>query len=155
MKPEIIEKDEFMIIGIKYEGKNENGEISNLWFDFLRKSATIKNTINKSVCYGLELYSHDFKETGVFTYIAGVEVSDDSVIPEDMVSYRVKKNKYAVFTLNGVVEDLPSTIPTIYSKYLPEYGLKPNDMYDFEYYTEEFNADKKNSKLYFYVPIKQ
>jgi len=154
MKPEIVEKEGFTLVGMKYEGKNDNGEIPLLWYNFFLRLKEIKNRVNNSVSYGYDTWTEKINETGEFTYIAGVEVEDDTCVPEDMVCIKVPGNKYAVFTMDSIIEDVGKTVGEIYSKWLPEAGLQLADNYDFEYYNENFKPNDENSKLYFYVPIK-
>jgi len=153
MMPEIIEKEGFTLGGVKYEGKNENNEIITLWDDFIMRLKEIKNRTGSSR-YGYDTWTEKINETGEFIYVAGVEVEDDSGVPEGMVSIKIPSNRYAVFTIDSVLEDVHNTVGQIFSKWLPEAGLKVADNYDFEYYNENFKPDDHNSKIYFYVPIK-
>lgn len=153
MKPEIIEKKGCYIVGMQYEGKNQNGEVSKLWNEFLPRLKEITNRVNDTIGYGYETYNKKMFETGEFTYVAGVEVENLDHIPSEMVGYEIPSNTYAVFTMEAIIENLPKTIGKIYSEYLPQNNLKPIDNYDFEYYTEEFEPNQKDAKLYFYVPI--
>ncbi|SCY73011.1 GyrI-like domain-containing protein [Alkaliphilus peptidifermentans] len=153
MMPEIIEKEGFTLVGVMYEGKNQNNEIITLWDNFIMRLKEIKNRIGSSR-YGYDTWTEKINETGEFIYVAGVEVEDDSDVPEGMVSIKIPSNRYAVFTIDSVLEDVHKTVGEIFSKWLPKAGLKVADNYDFEYYNENFKPDDHNSKIYFYVPIK-
>ena len=154
MKPKIVEKNGFILLGMRYDGKNENDEISMLWHSFLERLNEIKNRVDSNESYGYDTWTEKINETGEFTYIAGVEVKDASTIPEGMTCIKIPDNKYAVFTMASTIEDVGKTVSEIYRKWLPESGLELCDSYDFEYYNEDFKHNDENSKLYFYVPIK-
>lgn len=71
-----------------------------------------------------------------------------------MVCIKVPGNKYAVFKIDSIIEDVGKTVREIYNKWLPEAQLELADNYDFEYYNEGFKPDDKDSKINFYIPIK-
>ncbi|ABB14329.1 GyrI-like domain-containing protein [Carboxydothermus hydrogenoformans] len=153
MKPEIIFKPGFFLVGMKYEGRNEKGEISELWKKFSERIFEIKNRVNEKECYGLSIYSEKFFATGEFLYLAAVEVVKIEEVPEEMVAVEVDPAKYAVFTLPGEPDKLPKLIHEIYCRYLKEEGLKPVGNYDFELYNERYPPNQKDSKIYFFVPV--
>lgn len=64
MKPEIVEKDGFTLVGMKYEVKNENAEIPMLWFKFFLRLKEIKNRVNSGVSYGYDTWTEKINETG-------------------------------------------------------------------------------------------
>lgn len=154
MVPKIVYKEGFTLVGMKYEGKNDNNEIPMLLHKFFLRLKEIKHRVNHKVSYGYNTWTDKIIETGEFTYIAGVEVEDESDLPEGMVYIKVPRNKYALFSINSLIEDIGKSISDIYSKWLPMTGLELADNYDFEFLNAEFIPNDENSELYFYVPIK-
>ncbi|ERJ11376.1 arginyl-tRNA synthetase protein [Haloplasma contractile SSD-17B] len=154
MNPEIVIKESFTIIGLKYEGRNENNEIIKLWQRLSERVKEIKNRTIPNVSYGYDTWTEKINDTGEFTYIAGVKVESDTHVPEGMTCIKVPCNKYAVFTIGSILEDVGEMVGNIYKNRLPELGLEIADHYDFEYYKENFKPNDKNSKIYFFVPIK-
>ncbi len=149
IEPQLVFKDDFLIAGIGYKGKNENFEIPKLWNELNLKVDSVKNRVNKDICYGFE---SNF-DGGYFEYIAGVEVSDVKNIPRGMKVQGIKQCKYAVFPIPSVVENVPKCIGQIYSVHLPNSGLKAIGNYDFEYYDNSFEANNENTYISFYIPV--
>lgn len=159
MEPKIISKPAFKAVGLSYVGKNEAGEIPQLWDGFNQRYTEINN-IDPSCCYGLcfstpvaERKSQKF-EPGVFEYVAAAEVADDQNIPEGMVCREVPEHKYLVFAHHGKLNTLGETYKYIYETWLPqsEYKVHPSK-FDMEVYTDEFMMNSDQSKFYIYVAI--
>jgi len=146
MTPAIVFKSGFYLVGLKYEGRNENGEISELWEKLNSRILEIENRVSAKEFFGLSLYDEKFLATGEFIYLAAVEVGKVDEIPEGMEAVEVEPAKYAVFTLPGQREKLPKLIHDIYCRHIKEHGLKLAGNYDFEV----FNGEES---IYFYVPI--
>lgn len=154
IEPKIVYKDDFLIAGMKYGGKNGNYEIPKLWNQLRNKTEYLINRIDEDICYGFETYNEAFGQSGYFEYIAGVEVSDAINLPEGMNLKKVKRSKYAVFPIPAVVENVPKSIGEIYSFHLPSSGLKAIGNYDFECYDTNFEVNNEGSFFLFYIPIK-
>ncbi len=151
MKHEIRKKAGFKIMGMKYYGNNSKGEIKDLWDQFDQRIHEIGNRINKETAYGYDTWTKEINENGCFTYIAGVEVEDDSNIPEDMVYVEVPSSKYAVFEIT-ISDMIDGVIKEIYGKWLPKYGLTVSKNYDFE--LNESENKNLGDTLLFHIPIK-
>lgn len=153
VEPKIIYKDDFLIGGMKYIGKNQNFEVPKLWNHLKHKTEYLAHRINEDICYGYESYNEDLDKSGCFEYIAGFEVEDSLDIPDGMKLKRVTASKYAVFPIPSIVESFPKHIGQIYSIHLPSSGLKPIGNYDFEYYDCSFDPNNENSFVSFYIPV--
>jgi len=154
MEPKIIQKDKFMVVGMKYYGSNNNNEIPELWKRFNPRINEIKNVINGNVAMGMCEFVENLTDESKFTYFACQEVSSLEDIPKEMEGLTVKKNKYAVFTHKGLVDRLGDTYEYIYGSWLPRSEFEPAKSHDFEYYDERFNPGDENSELDIYIPIK-
>ncbi|WFR59115.1 AraC family transcriptional regulator [Anaerocolumna sp. AGMB13025] len=152
IEPQIVYKEEFLIAGLKYTGKNKNYEIPKLWNELDGIVNEISSWINRDICYGLEHYDEEFDNNGTFGYLAGIEVSNTDNLPAGIDYMKIKGCKYAVFTIPALVETIPKSIGEIYSCHLPDSGLKAAGNYDFEYY-DNFEANKEGTYLSFYIPI--
>lgn len=152
--PIFIERGKMTIVGMQYQGKNQNKEIPKLWSRFLPRITEIKNILNDSISYGYETYIEDSKKSRELTYVAGIEVACRDIVPQGMVTIEIPANKYAVVPISAIIEDVPKTIKRIYSKLLFELKLEPCDTYDFELFDETFIANDYESKYYLYIPIK-
>ena len=148
MEPKIVSKPAFTVVGMQVRGKNENGEIPQMWGAFMPRAVEIRHKANPDVCYGV---CGNMDASGEFDYLAGFEVSSAADIPEGMASWALPESKYAVFTC---------TLPTIgqafeyaHKTWLPQSGYQPAPSPEFELYDDCFNPQDESSELYIYIPI--
>lgn len=153
MEPKIVDKEKFMVVGMKYYGSNNNNEIPELWNRFNSRMPEIKDVLNKNVAMGVCEFVENLTDESKFTYFACQEVCSLEDIPIGMDGLTVGKNKYAVFTHKGSVDRLGDTYAYIYGSWLPRSGYEPSKSHDFEYYDERFNPTDENSELDIYIPI--
>ena len=152
MEPKIIEKPGFTVVGIRYFGKNEKGEIPALWGDLMKRSGEIKNKSRVMESYGL---MGMMDKEGNFEYIACLPVDKVAELPEGMVSRKIDDTKYLVFTHVGDAEKMKKTYDFVYNKYCPDCGKEVRyDTYHFELYDERFKNFAPDSEFDIYVPIK-
>ena len=154
MQPTIVSRSAFKAIGLSYVGKNEHGEISQMWGRFNKRSNEVKN-INEKEAFGL-CFSTVVgpARPGEFEYVACLEVADDSAVPTGMVYRQVPAYKYAVFTHHGKLDKLGETYQFVYCTGLAQAGLKPHpDKFDMEVYDEAFKIDSDESRFYIYVAV--
>lgn len=141
----------FKVMGMKYHGKNEYSEISDLW-GALNPRWTEIPAISQCA-YGV-CYMADTAQDGGFDYIAGFKVAADAIPPEGMVVVDVPESKYAVFEHRGSKETLMNTYHLIADEWFPRSGMKPTGGFDMEIYDEKFNNFEPDSIMYIYEPIK-
>lgn len=153
MQPKIITKPAFKTVGMSYIGKNENGEIPQMWGVYNSRWDEIP-AVDQN-CYGLCFSNPEGAAEGEFEYVAACEVKDDANIPEGMIYREVPEYKYAVFTHHGKLDKLGETYQFIFETWLPQSGLQvhPSD-YNMEVYDERFIADSDDSAFDIYVAMK-
>jgi predicted transcriptional regulator YdeE/DNA-binding transcriptional MerR regulator len=154
MEPKIVTRPAFKVIGMSYVGKNEQGEIGQMWGVFNQRAGEVKN-INGKEAFGLCFSTVEGpSRPGEFEYVAGFEVDNDQNIPEGMVYREVPSYKYALFTHHGKLDTLGETYQYIYNTWLPQSDLQAHpDKFDMEVYTEDFLMDSDDSKFYIYVAV--
>jgi AraC family transcriptional regulator len=153
MEPKFITKPAFKAVGFSYVGKNQNGEIGQMWGRFMPRINEPKR-INPSASYGLCFSEVQGAGEGEFEYVAAVEVADDQDIPAGMVYREVPEQKYAVFTHHGKLETLGETYQYIYSTWFPQAKVQMHpSKFDMEVYTKDFILNSDDSQLYIYVAI--
>lgn len=153
MDVKIIQKPAFTMVGLRYQGKNQNQEISQVWSQFNQRACDLKH-ISPEGAYGICSLPPDLPE-GEFEYVAGLAVSKVEDIPEGMVVRAMPEMKCAVFKHIGAVETLSATYQSIYQEWLPQAGLEPLQAgLDMEMYDEEFDNFSEKSVMYILVPIK-
>jgi predicted transcriptional regulator YdeE/DNA-binding transcriptional MerR regulator len=154
MEPRIVNRPAFKVTGLSYVGKNEHGEISQMWDKFNQRANEIKSSNNKEafgLCFGTV---EGGAQPGEFEYVAGFEVADDKAIPAGMVHRKVPAYKYAVFIHHGKLDKLGETYQYIYNTWQPQSGIQFHpDKFDMEVYDEDFKLGADDSKFYIYVAI--
>jgi predicted transcriptional regulator YdeE len=146
MEPKVVTKPSFSVVGMKYRGKNEHGEIPQLWERFLPHQDEINTKVHPDIFYGI--MDHYDEQTGEFDYIAGMEVAPNGPPPTHMVEVTVPAQTYAVFKC---------TLPTLHQTYrlatetwLPASPYRRAASPDFELYDETFIKDET---MYIYLPV--
>jgi AraC family transcriptional regulator len=94
-----------------------------------------------------------------FAYLAGVEVSNASDVPDELNVVRIPDVTYAVFPHKGHVSTLKDTISAIWNEWLPASGLRvvqvDDEMPDvMEQYGEAFDPATGTGDMEVWVPIK-
>ena len=153
MEPKIVTRPAFKAVGMSYVGKNEQGEIPQMWGVFNQRANEIK-TSSEEECFGLCFSNPEGAKEGEFEYVSAAPVADDRDIPKGMVYREVPEYKYAVFTHHGKLDKLGETYEYIYNTWLPQSGqqLHP-DKFDMEVYDKDFELGSDESKFYIYVAI--
>jgi AraC family transcriptional regulator len=149
MEPRIVERAGFIVVGLKYHGKNENNEIPQVWEAFHPRIDEIKNMVTDRTAYGISA-SMD-PATGEFDYVAGFEVSSGDDVPEGMVCFEVPGGKYAV--LNTTLPKIGETFRHAYETWMPAAGYRPTGGPEFELYGEGFDVEDPSSEFELCIPI--
>ncbi len=152
MKSKIISLDAFQVVGMRYFGKNEHNEISELWDKFMPRLDEIQHqapgpAVSYGVCTGGEVGE-------AFEYIAALPVSRIDDIPAGMVGKSLPAQTYVVMEAHGLA-DIGSTYERILEEWLPGSGYQPVKGPDFELYQIDFNPDDPSSPIYIYYPIQK
>lgn len=148
MEHQIVSKPAFTVVGMKYRGKNEHNEITQLWGQFVPRIREIRNRNPDPATYGV-MYDYD-EETGEFDYVAALHVNSASDLPEAMVSVEIPAARYAVFACT-----LPTLSPTYRQihPWLAQSEYEHAGTPEYEYYGEDFDPEDPNSPMSVYIPV--
>jgi AraC family transcriptional regulator len=141
------EKAGFTVIGIKYRGRNEKNEITQLWETFVPRMGEITGVVDREVSYGV-MDNFD-PETGDFEYYACVEVEPESEPPEGMVRHTVPDQTYAVFKC--ILPKIHDAFHYAYHEWFPASDYERSGGPEFELYDAAFHVDET---IYLYSPVK-
>jgi len=146
------------VVGVNYHGKNEKGEIPQLWEVLMEREAEVMDRDMDAMCaYGVSIMGPDFEATQAFEYIAGYPVLKMAgELPEGMVGFEIPAGEYAVITCPNLAS-LAEAYEALYNRWLPEsdYALDlDHGNFCFELYAEDFNPQAGTEKLYIYIPVK-
>lgn len=162
MKAEVKVLEAWKVMGIFYEGTNENQELKEVWAELGRRIGEIPHQKGDGNWYGLcEPLEEDVKDLDLinkayeFRYLAGVEVTGTGKVPEGMTLWEIPRQTYAIFPHCGDVEKMGETYQAIYASWLPESGYEAVFAHDFELYNDEFKPGEADSRCYIYVPVKK
>jgi AraC family transcriptional regulator len=156
LKPRIVVKEEFKVMGIKRRIHVRGQEFVQLWENFIARIPEIENAINSKCSYNFCLYEPDFKIQDMsddvkIDFLACVEVSNFSVVPADMVTKVVSQQKYAIF----YSDNSRKIYNYIFGEWARNSDYELAEADDFEYYDHRYNPrDIDRSTFRIYVPIK-
>jgi AraC family transcriptional regulator len=140
-----------LVAGVGDRFSHEDGAgIPALWQRFHQTVAQLPSRVGP-VAYGVCCNGDD---AGNFDYIAGVEVTDFSDLPRDLMRVRIPAQKYAVFTHREHISTIRRTVNTIWNHWLPQSGFQAGDAPNFERYDENFDPHTGNGGLEIWLPIK-
>lgn len=153
IEPKIEQRGAFLVAGMRYEGKNEHGEIPAMWGEFIPRAAELEPDESKRrVFYGVcRCLGPD--AGGAFEYLAALERDSIESLPEGMVGWEIPEQTYAVTEAHGL-SDLSAALGRFYNEWLPsseEYTGADGPM--FELYPETF--DSIEATLYLYFPVRR
>ncbi len=154
MKPVIVEKPEFKIVGLKCTTTMSTNSIHLLWENFNKRCSEVKNGYNLwvGVCPWAEC--ENFDNDTPFEYIAGRAVENFDDVPEGMMTWTVPAAKYAVFTHKGCLESLSETYKYIYCVWAEETDMVLDKADQLEIYDERFKFGQEDSEFDILIPVK-
>ncbi|WP_179379921.1 AraC family transcriptional regulator [Jannaschia marina] len=145
--PEIRTRPAFRVVGPSLRCTFEdNAGILGLWQSFETTTANVESSA-PDVAYGV---CADADGAGSFRYLAGLaaEARVDGLDAVDLPAAR-----YAVFTHDGHISDLPRTVYTIWNRSLPDHGLDPAGTPDFEVYDRRFDPRTGRGPVEIWIPV--
>lgn len=159
----IVEFGPYRAIGMSYRGKNENGEIPDLW---MRENGFLKRMHEIDALPGVGSFGICRCIAGVqdgsWEYIAALPAKPDAPIPEGMVEAMIPAGRYAVFTvpnLAGIGQAWTATQEWMAAHQEWKGYCEPVDETcgcidhpNFELYPPTFNGE---NELYIYVAIRE
>ena len=155
--PEIKVKShpQISVVGLKYTGKNEAGEIPQLWDKLMEKEFENRD-YSVRAAFGISIMDEQYEQTKIFDYIAGFAVTEEPAdLPEEMAQFTLPEKTYAVITCPDLA-NIGKAYNAVYRwiAQSSEYALDlSSGNFNFEYYGEEF-APPDSEKFYIYVPVK-
>ncbi|MBW8858504.1 MAG: AraC family transcriptional regulator, partial [Caulobacter sp.] len=102
------------------------------------------------VTYGVIANSDDH---GNFDYLAGVEVTDFSDLPEGFATLRIPARSYAVFRHGEHISTIRTTMRAIWAAWLPASAYEAADAPMFERYGPEFDPRTGEGGLEIWLPV--
>jgi predicted transcriptional regulator YdeE len=148
MKYEIFERPEVHYVGLKLEVDMKTIEESNigeLWTKLFADAENL-NIDYSQECIGLEKYSKDTMETGLFDYYALAPTTKITDLGGYYSYMSLPAGKYIKFPV--IFKDLgPKLFKSVYD-YIKANDIKVDYNFDFELYPTNFNSDNPDAELF-------
>lgn len=152
IEAEILEKEAFSVVGLKYRGQNGTGEeIPYLWKELAESLEGIEVPFDHKSAYGL-IDNYD-DETAKFEYVAGVAVGEAHHVPLGMTRWEIPQQTWAVFRCSPACID--ETYQEIYQTWLPRSGYQRAEGPEFEQYSIGFLRGEEDAEVRIHIPIKE
>ena len=110
-------------------------EIPAQWDRFISLLPQLPSRTGETT-YGVSWNTHTNCD---FDYLTGIEILPGETVQDPFTQLTLPAGRYAVFTHAEPVSKLPHTIDRIWSKWVPDCGLRIANSPCFEQYTSEFN----------------
>lgn len=153
MKYEIVELEEKKVVGVKIKTTNQNGksieDIGMTWQKLFADGIyeKIQNKVNNKTIGLYTEYEGDY--TKPYTFVAGVEVSEELENNKEIVTKIIPKGKYAKFIITG---DVQNSVGQAWQE-IWSMDLKRKYNCDFEEYQNN-SQDMQNQEIHIYIAIK-
>lgn len=119
-EPRLVGRSAFLVAGLRYIGRNTEGEVAELWREFeSRLGAFAAPPGIRLLRFGvLRRLNRSSIEAG-HEYLAGVELQPGVRVPPDLTQWAVPAGSYAVTTAHGLDDVRPATA-YFYHHWLPD-----------------------------------
>ncbi|MFT3844024.1 MAG: GyrI-like domain-containing protein [Lacibacter sp.] len=143
------------IIGIRMSMSLADNKTALLWKTFMPRRKEIMNNVNEEL-FSINIYPAGYNPANLadeFEKWAAVEVSNDSIIPENMQSFTLQEGLYAVFHYKGSGNDT-SIFQYIFTEWLPSSGYVLDNRPHFEVLGKLYKNASPDSEEDIWIPIK-
>lgn len=129
------DRGEFLVGGMNASYTLETRpKIGGQWEQFIQRLPGLPGRI------GAETYGVCWNQSGCsFDYLTGAQVAEGAALPAGFQTVRIPAGRYAVLGHRGPIASIPATFDAIWSKWVPDCGLKIAARPSFERYTDKFN----------------
>lgn len=151
----IVKRESINIVGIHKAVSLVDGQIAALWQSFMPRKHEIQgleSTDLYSVAVYPETYFSAFNPATKFERWAGLQVQDESEIPEEMAQLVIPANTYAVIDYKGLSTD-PTVFNWIHAEWLPNSEYQLVDAPHFEVLGARYMNNDPNSEEEIWIPV--
>ncbi|MFG5383033.1 GyrI-like domain-containing protein [Yoonia sp. R2-816] len=147
--PRIADHKAMRIVGVSAQCTFENNAaIPGLWQQFNAREDEVADAPGPA--YGV---CCDADEAGNFRYVAGMAADSSVSVPKGMDDVTIPAARYAIFTHEGHISDLPKTVYSIWNKALPDSGLTLRQAPDLERYDARFDPQTGRGLVEIWIPV--
>ncbi|MFP2996356.1 GyrI-like domain-containing protein [Spongiivirga sp. MCCC 1A20706] len=159
-EPKITTIPKKLLAAVSVRTSIEEFGMPRAWQQLMPKRNEITNTVSNNR-YSIQVYdqAYDYKTFTPytqFTYIAGIEVSDQNMLPEGIEPKQLVGGLYAVFNHKGTMTQFRKTLQYIHQEWLPQSIYQLDHRNHFEVLGDTYlGHDNPNSEEEVWVPIKK
>jgi len=124
-------------------------EICKQWGEFAPQMTHVPGRIG-GASFGV---CHNGNDDCSFDYLCAVQIAAGSKPGSDWHTLQVPARRYAVFTIDGPVSELPKTFETIWTQWVPDCGLKVAKAPCVEVYPKNFKPEDQKSGIEIRIPL--
>lgn len=148
--PQIIDYPAVRLIGMRWHCQDQ-GTIAEMWQRFVPREQEIRPLAPIMGTFGVCEPLAD----GLWQYLAGLPVTEETTIPDGMHEVRIPARRYARVEHHGTVATLPETFRAALSEWLPAAGLHADEGIEFEFCGERFlGPQHPQSVVEIYIPLR-
>lgn len=161
MQPEIVIRRGFRMVGFAgrfnrirsddYDGR----QLQSLWRRFFQSRGRVRNAVeNMALGVVIPLPIAETCRGTEATYVAGAQVTQTKGNPRTFEHVELAPRQYAMFNHFGPLENLRSTMDSIFAVWLVGNGTyRTEDAPSVEIYTEKFRPGREDSVMAIAVPV--
>lgn len=159
MKYRIESTQDILIIGMRanMSFQNINEETGKLARQFMPRRREIQSRVDAKAL-SIQNYDNFNYETlnpaHTFEKWVGVEVSDDSQVPESMELLTIQSGNYLICNYKGSAQDFPKFWQHLHAEWLPNSEFELDNRPHFEKLPENYNPMSLENEEEVWVPIK-
>lgn len=142
--------DERLIVGMMRSYSSDTvKEIPQQWAEFGPKCGLLPGRIGTDT-YGV---TFNAKPDCSFDYLTGIEYPQGKALPHGMTTVTLPAGRYAVFFHSDHVSKLPAYFDALWSKWVPDCGLKIAQAPCFEVYSKDFDPQTGMGGTAVWIPL--
>ncbi len=155
MRPTIITKPAFQIIGLQYRGGHEKENCHNLWDSFCKRFDEVIHLAKKPIT-AFGIHTNFDEDLNIWDHTAGLEAKDLDSVPENLIFLKIQEQEYAVFecTFSSIMETVETYKNWWFQSDFERSGgpelLQFNQPFD-----KDFDPQKPEALIYFHIPIRK
>ncbi len=159
-EPEIIKMEAIKLVGaqriVDLKSNMDDDIATKAWDELVAKLDQIENRATKRT-YGVEKYPEDYGPlNNNFEYIAAVDVTSFTKVPEGLITFELPERHYVVYTFKGIAtpETMTQFFANIYGQWILNLPYEMYSDFDFELYDEHYSPGNVDSFMRVCIPVK-
>ncbi len=141
--------------GVQHLTLHDSPEVSRCWGTFFPHLAEVATVVNSEVHGNSTLqtmYGALYVVGDSSTYVAGIEVPDETQIPMGLSEHHLPSGLYFIAEFIGSMSNFPAAVSEIYQHHVPEIGKSMNSRPHLEMYPPGFDQPSPTARVLIAIP---